>query len=53
MTLASMSRTFWKVPMVLSKSAVAKKWVSRSAVGTWVHDFATAVNEGSNSLHAG
>ncbi len=43
-------RTFWNVPIALSKSAVAKKWVFRSEAGTWDHAFATAVKEGSNSL---
>ncbi len=45
-----MVRTFWNVPIVSSKSAVAKKCVSRSAAGTLCQDLATAVYEGSNSL---
>lgn len=52
-TAPNVLHTFWNVPIALSKSAVAKKWVSRSEAGTWDHAFATALNEGSNSLHAG
>lgn len=46
-------RTFWKTAGALSKSRVAKKWLSRCSGLTLVQALATASHEGANCLADG